>query len=146
MNHHLESVRSCITHGDFILHSGQSSTWLCDLLLKWPNWFALWAYALEPSFDPVGIELGGLLLVNAGFNRAGFIRKDGTYYPRTDSHVVSLFDDVVTTERSLTEASMALDKLGIEVGEFLCVLDRRKPGEKILEVRSLVTAADLGLE
>lgn len=97
---------------------------------------------LQPNYPTVGIELGGLLLTEA--HGGSFIRKDGTHYSNGyQPKKVSLVDDVVTTETSMTEAFLALDKLGIEVGEYLCILDRREPANRILAIRSLVTTADL---
>ena len=138
----------CIRYGDFTLHSGERSTWICDLLLTQVHFRSLMV-SLGPRYPTVGIELGGLLLAQA--HGGSFIRKDGTYYPNGyfSPKRVSLVDDVVTTERSMVEASLALDAVGIEVGEYLCVLDRRAPDRRpdrgIMEIRSLVTAEDLGL-
>jgi len=136
-------VQSCVRFGNFELHSGEKSTWICDLLLI-RHLLPAFCYHLKPKHQVVGIELGGMLL--AGLE-AGFIRKDMTYYSvrRNLPLVVSLIDDVVTTEISMLKACMALEELGIEVGEYLCVLDRREPDCRTLEVRSLVTADQLDL-
>jgi len=136
----LELVKRCIRYGDFTLHSGQKSGWVCDLLLV-QRYFPSFLASLKPTYPVVGIELGGLLLSQPG---GAFIRKDGSYYSNGYQPIwVSLLDDVVTTEQSMSEASLALDKLGIEVREYLCVLDRRSREHRILEIRSLVTAIDL---
>jgi orotate phosphoribosyltransferase len=141
----MEIMHSCIRYGEFTLHSGRKTDWLCDLLLV-REMLPTFCYTLKPQYKTVGIELGGFLM--SGAMGSGFIRKDGTYYPRKRNEplIVTLVDDVVTTETSLKAATEVLVGLGLVVGEYICILDRRNQADKTLEVRSLVTAADLGLE
>ena len=133
------AIRLCIIEGDFTLHSGQRSNWICDLFQVWSTgWFSRFILALDSSYPLVGVEFGGAVLALCSNRSCGLIRKDGTYIPHwSRPKEVSLVDDVVTTESSLAEASIALDVLGVQVKEYLCVLDRREPGTEILEVRSL---------
>lgn len=140
----LADIGGCIRYGSFHLHSGEESEWLCDLL-PLRHMFSMYRYLLKPKHQTVGIELGGYLL--SGLEN-GIIRKDGTYYEsasRNPPHVVSVMDDVVTTEASLNLAQRVLQTYGIVVAEYLCILDRRKPEIQTLNVRSLVSPTDLSV-
>ena len=134
----LKDIHGCVQHGSFTLHSGGHSEWMCDLL-PIRSQFGLYKGLLRPSHRSVGIELGGFLLSGVGH---GLIRKDGSYYPEPDGpRVVTLMDDVVTTEGSLLMGTEALKDYGVEVAEYLCILDRRI--NATLPLRSLVTANEL---
>jgi len=141
----VKTIKSCIRYGDFTLHAGQKSDWICDLL-SIRHHLSSYRHLLHPKHQTVGIELGGYLL--SGLDH-GLLRKGGAYYETTNRapprYIVSLMDDVCTTEDSFDLGAGVLAQHGIEVGEYLCVLDRRKPENKNLEIRSLVTAEDLGL-
>lgn len=143
----IQVFKDCIKYGDFTLHSGQKSSWIFDALLGREHWSA-WLRVLQQVYPPVGIEFGGSLLAQT--MGGGIIRQDGTYYePRwltAPTSLVSLIDDVCTTEASFNRATAELANQGIKVGEYLCLLDRRKLENKTLGVRSLVTAEGLGLE
>jgi len=155
----LDIVKSCIKTGDFELHLGQRSSWICDLLDVRSD-FEMLICELKPMLPLVGIEFGGVLLVvsqrdvssGSSLISNGIIRKSGEYYPGYYSEysdfkkIVSLVDDVVTTEISMREAELVLNSRGVSVGEYLCVLDRRKDVDKKLKIRSLVTLEQLGYE
>ncbi len=137
-------VKKCIVYGDFILHSGQTTNWKCDLLLQLDHFCSLMV-GLWPRHPIIGIELGGALLAQSWSNRSGIIRKDGSlYWPQPKDRTVSLIDDVTTTGNSFKEAEKILAKNGIKVVERLVILDRRI--DKDIEIRALFTSKDLDLE
>jgi len=142
----IKDLKECIVHKDVLLHSGGRSSWIFDILLIRDRLYSL-ANKLDPRFPPVGIENGGMLLALSLNSGNGILRKSGEYYPPmwTSKSPISLIDDVVTTETSLRNSIKHLDDHGIEVGEILCVLDRRRPNRRALEVKALVTPDQLGI-
>ena len=145
------SVLRNITYGEFTLHSGQHSTWIFDALPLLSDFVDFMVY-LDPKFTTMGIEFCGSLLAIAkdGVN-AGIIRKDGKIYEppsygsRYNRRIVTLVDDVVTTEGSFISATMSLAAANIQVGEYIALLDRRQDEERTLDIRSLLSYKDLGL-
>ena len=102
---------------------------------------------MNPEYRTVGMELGGALMAMVWDGRIGVIRKDGTIYPTGLPHAqVCLVDDVGTTESSLNMATEKLARFEIEVAQRICVLDSRLPEFQTLEIKSLVTTKDSGLE
>lgn len=139
-----DKVQQCIKYGNFTLHSGQTSNWICDLLLA-RNKFNEMMYALWPQYPVIGIEFCGALLAFSWSRWAGFLRKDGELYlPSMHNSIISLVDDVVTTEQSFLEAENILNNRGVEVGERLAIFDRRQ--NSTLEIKTLFAAKDFGLE
>ena len=137
----------CIRYGDFTLHSGIKSTWICDLLVLLPSFPALMLELKPSNFPLVGIEFGGALLVTMAYpTTSGIIRKDGSTYNIPRYKKLTLVDDVVSTESSFLDAKEYLEASGYEIVEYLAILDRRKEENKTLIIRSLITAEDLGLE
>lgn len=145
----IDILRPCIKRGLFQLHSGRKTNWRFDVEEAQGHLRTL-MLALSPSYDLAGIWLGGSKLVLSVDLYAVIVYKTGTVCPGPDGsaklYPVSLVDDVVTTEASFKAAEDALVKNGYVVAERLVVLDRRKLEDKTLSIRSLVTAADLGLE
>lgn len=139
-------VKRCIIRGNFTLRSGESSTWLCDLL-KDIKEFPLLARTLRPDGWPIGIEFGGVLLAAALGEPYGIVRKDGkVYLPATTmTAYLCLIDDVCTTGDSFKAAESALRDMGFFViADRVCVLDRRDPAErKRYPIRSLVIWEDV---
>ncbi len=45
----------------------------------------------------------------------------------------------------MVEATSYLLTKGVEVGQYLCILDRREDSKKNLEIKSLITPKDLDL-
>lgn len=152
MHYMSDVLKPCVKYGDFTLHSGQKSTWICDVLELLPRFYDFMLY-LHPKFPVVGIELGGALLVTATYffdnsdtPHFGILRKDGSLYGLSSNiKGVSLVDDVVTSENSFVAATAQLSNMGIHVNEYLCILDRRPEVFKTLPIKSLVTYKDLGL-
>ena len=139
-------VKQCVKYGQFELHSGKRSNWICDLL-EAKEFFKHFVYLLVPRHTLVGIEFGGALLVASTKTNYGIVRKDSNFYAPgliKDGRIITLVDDVVTTEDSFRHAEMILNHYSISVGERLVVLDRRK--EITLPIRSLVTAQMLGFD
>jgi len=134
---------NAITYGSFTLHSGDKSTWICDIL-KVRDKFNEFLFELFPTKPLVGIEFGGALLAYSWSPFSGIYRKDGSIYlPSGTQHDISLIDDVVTTETSMKEAENGLREIGVNIVERLCILDRRK--NPVLEIKSLFTASDFNL-
>lgn len=149
-------IRQNIKIGRFVLHSGQQSTWIFDGLPLTSDFLNFMDY-LYPQYKTMGIEfLGAILALSYDGNMAGIIRKDGNileppvYGARMNSYnnprkIVTLVDDVVTTEASFNVATHFLKEKGIEVGEYIVLLDRRKEIDKHLEIKSLATSKDFDL-
>lgn len=145
----LKILRSCIKRGKFQLHAGQETDWRFDIE-EVPGDLQLLMMTLSPHYDLAGIDQGGAELACSLNAFSVIVYKNGMVYPSlvgfASLHPVSLVDDVVTTEASFKAAEDALLKNGYIVAERLAVLDRRNPEHKTLEIRSLVTAQDLGLD
>jgi len=142
----IKDLKECIVHKDVLLHSGRKSSWIFDILLLRDRLHPI-AERLNPQFPPVGIENGGMLLALSLNGGNGILRKSGEYYPPmwASRSPISLIDDVVTTETSLRESIKYLEVHEVEVGEILCVLDRRRSNRRSLEVKALVTSEQLGI-
>jgi len=148
------SVLRHITYGEFILHSGQHSTWIFDAIPLLSDFIDFMVY-LDPKFTTMGIEFcGSLLAIAKDGGRAGIIRKDGKIYEppsykicwkRDNRRIVTLVDDVVTTEGSFLSSTRSLAAANIQVGEYIALLDRRPDEERTLDIRSIVSYKDLGL-
>ena len=154
----IDIVRSCITVGPSTSHSGLELPWKCDLLQAIPDLYFMAAkLGIADGNVPVaGIELSGYIFaLQSGDLWTILVRKDGSVYcPRPcdlegHRYPVTLVDDVVTTGASMRAAESALMAHGIEVGDHVCILDRRdefpEQSDRYLEVRSLFKSADLGV-
>ena len=134
-------IKSSIIYGDFILHSGDYSNWKCNLeLIK--DYYKYLMNILDPKYQVIGIETEGAKL-SLSMKRFGYTISETWKGPR--SFMCSLVDDVVTTESTMKKTTEYLIQYGITIGEYLCVLDRRKENEKSLDIKSIVTSKDLGL-
>jgi len=137
-----------IIFGNFTLHSGGETYWLFDALRIKEQFTQLMA-ELSPKFYAVGIEFGGALMSQAFYSASGLVRKNGdVYIGERYSQVsrVTLIDDVCTTEASFLAAAERLAFIGLGVHEYMCIMDRRGPEDRKLEVKSLVTVEELGLD
>lgn len=149
-------IRQNITIGRYTLHGGQQSTWIFDGLPLLYDFTDFMAY-LWPQYKLIGIEfLGSLLSLSYEGSGAGIIRKDGSIKEpplfgarmndiKISKRIVTLVDDVVTTEASMLQATYYLKKQNIEVGEYLVLLDRRSDNEKNLDIKSIATSKDFDL-
>ena len=130
-----EIVKDCIREGEFILSSGENSTWLCDLLQGIDDLVEIHLNYHIPLYGGIGIgiELGGALIAYKCFTSHGMIRKDETIYlPNTYKSAPSiiLLDDVVTTEKTMRKAESVFKEQGIPISSRWCVLDRREPSAR----------------
>ena len=144
-----EIVNKCIIGGNFTLHSGERSSWICNLLKEIVHfgdlyWSVLDSYTRYPGL-PVGLELGGALLVMTRQRsiECGIIRKDTTLYlpEGISTKRITLIDDVCTTGASLKVAKAKILSIYPEA-EIICrcVLDRRTIEDRLgFLVKSLVT-------
>ena len=125
----------CYTEGNFILHSGEKSNYLFDVLKLINNGEFIqnvWDF-LEKDSPLVGIEFGGAILASIVFiDDFSIIRKDGTIYGEIPNNY-TLFDDVVTTENSI---KTAIEQIGKEPKKIKCVVDRRKT--ETLKIESML--------
>lgn len=142
---HRFDLLGCVSWGDFILHSGEKSNWICDLLIIRHKFNEI-VNVMDIKHPLIGIELGGALLALTYSLKAGIIRKNGELYlpPYELGGRVTLIDDVVTTENSFREAESIVNKHYLNVSQRIVVLDRRK--NKTLDIESLFTSQDLDLE
>lgn len=140
----IQVVKDCIRKGDFTLHSGQKSNWICDLNIAHTSLDWLGTKMDCHPTTLVGIEfLGAMIAKQKAGNFAGYIRKNGSLYAPQTFKEITLIDDVVTIETSFKWAEEILSKHDFTIASRWVVLDRRPPGENTLEINSLVTAADL---
>jgi orotate phosphoribosyltransferase len=132
------------------LSHGGRSTWLFEAL-NIKDHAAQLIDSVHPCAYLVGIELGGAIIASAASRgQCGVLRKASSkgrrlWVPAMNPEV-SLFDDVVTTEGTFREATEYLNLWGIKVVEYLAVMDRRPAELRTLEVRSVCTAEQLGLD
>jgi hypothetical protein len=137
-------LKECIKHGKFILSSGGKTTWLCDLMEARQH-FPWFMESLAPPLPLAGIMTGGAFLAYAHDPASGVVKlKEGEVYLPSEVDRVSLVDDVTTTGNSFRKAEALLNERGVQVAQYLCVLDRRVV--KDFPVRSLFLPEDLGLE
>jgi len=154
---YIELIKEHLEFGDFKSSSGLLLTWKLDIIKLLPEQSEMMEY-LYPMYKCIGIETGGMLLaLSVSGSFSGIIRKQSEgdqvyepqfYYSRYNADskkVITLVDDVVTTESSMKRAALVLHQHNIKVGEYLCILDRRPKEFKTLEITSLVTNQDLGL-
>ncbi len=137
-------IKTCMKEGNFVLHSGQKTRYLFDVMKLITNEEFLTEFREFVNGDHflVGIEFGGSLLVA---NHAGchgnfaIIRKDGTIYGNPIPKDYVLFDDVVTTENSLRKAMKQIhEQTGHYPDEIKCVVDRRKNNIRSLHIESML--------
>jgi len=135
-------IKTCISEGNFVLHSGQRSKYLFDVLkLIDKEEFLSEFYRFVHCDFIVGIEFGGAILasINSGRNlRFAIIRKDGTIYGDKIPKDYVLLDDVVTTENSVRKAMEQLGGLGHYPDEIRCIVDRRNKENKSLHIESML--------
>jgi len=153
----IELINSGIEFGDFKSHSGLNLTWRFDVISLLSVQGELMDH-ISPMFRTIGIEVGGMLLSCAyEGSLAGIIRKESEgdkvyepqfYYSRynpSEYPIVTLVDDVVTTEVSIKRAALVLHQHKIKVGEYLCIVDRRPDHLKSLKITSITNHKELGL-
>lgn len=136
------TIYTSLIRGDFILHSGQKSTYLFDTmkLIKNPD-FLLDFHDFTRGDFLVGIEFGGAILaaIDGGYTKDfAIIRKDGTIYGSPIPKRFVLLDDVVTTENSVRTASKLLSNIGYYYDEIKCIVDRRNRENKSLHIESML--------
>ncbi len=136
------TIYSCLTKGDFTLHSGQKSKYLFDTMKLISNHdFMEEFYNFVDGDFLVGIEFGGSILASMyGSETLKFaiIRKDGTIYGSPIPKRFVLLDDVVTTENSIRTASKLLSNIGYYYDEVKCIVDRRNKENKSLHIESML--------
>lgn len=117
---------------------------------------------LVPSETEVlaGLELGGIPVVTALGRHTGlpcaFVRKEAKAYgtrrlaegAEVAGRRVLVVEDVVTSGGQIILSTKDLRRLGAEVGQALCVIDRQLGGREALaeaeiQLTSLLTATDL---
>ena len=108
--------------GDFILHSGDKSDVLYDVLevvgtKKFLNSFKKFIRKEEYL---VGIEFGGAILAAMSGKPFGIVRKDGTVYGEIPNNY-SIIDDVITTGNSIESAIFRIQKRPKHV---CCIVNR----------------------
>ncbi len=140
-------ILTCREEGDFILHSGEKSSYLFDVmeLIGNKDFHFEYSYFIENEFL-VGIEFGGAVLAALGSQYNGYtemgdthtddgfgiVRKDGTIYGYIPDNY-TLVDDVVTTENSIRRA---IEQIGKEPKKIKTVVDRRKI--KTLDIEAML--------
>lgn len=136
-------IYTCLTEGDFKLHSGQRTRYLFDTmkLIRNNEFLREFCKFVQGDFL-VGIEYGGSILsaINAGYRvKFAIIRKDGTIYGDEIPKNYVIIDDVVTTENSVRLASKQIyDQLGCHPSKIKCIVDRRKKENKSLHIESML--------
>lgn len=128
-----------IRHGNFVLHSGQRSPILYDVVKAMTNPFCF-DYILNSipfSGHYVGIATGGALMaiaahVDAVIPKFSLIR-DGEFLGEKPKEDWILLDDVVTTGKSLLEA---ISLVGNNPEKIIVAVDRRERNENP-EVKSI---------
>lgn len=152
----ISAVRNCIEVGEFKSHNGLDLTWRLNALYL-IEYYKEFMELLRPRYAVVGIEFCGAMLALSLFGEhAGILRKDGDFrepriyhtwahnYNLSGHKIVTLVDDVVTTEGSFMWATDQLAQRGIAVQEYCVILDRRS-GDRKLSVKALVDHRTLGL-
>lgn len=128
-----------IKHGEFTLHSGQTSGIFYDVnaLMADRDLFEEVLRSIPEVNHYVGIATGGAVLArtisylrNAGFSMI----KDGELKGEVPMGGYLLIDDVATTETSLREAIKIIGKIPSAI---FVVLDRRSLENRILGLNSL---------
>ena len=115
--------KECYTEGNYILHSGDSSNFLFDVLkiINNPIFIDYLSTFFKDDNHLVGIEFGGALIAAMSGKPFSIVRKDGTIYGNIPDDY-TLVDDVVTIEGSLREAIDFIDKYQYNIK---CIVDRR---------------------
>lgn len=115
--------KECYTEGNYVLHSGDSSNFIFDVLkvIHNPIFIDYLPTFLKDDNHLVGIEFGGALIAAMSGRPFSIVRKDGTIYGNIPDKY-TLVDDVVTTEGSLREAIDFIDKYPYDIK---CIIDRR---------------------
>ena len=140
-------ILTCKKEGSFILHSGEKSSYLFDVmeLIGNKDFHHEYSYFIDDEFL-VGIEFGGAILAALGSryntyklygdiytdNQFGIVRKDGTLYGYIPDDY-TLIDDVVTTENSIKNA---IKQIGKKPTNIKTIVDRRKI--KTLDIESML--------
>jgi orotate phosphoribosyltransferase len=126
--------------GNFILHSGQKSTYMFDIMKLISNFDFHREFCQFVNDDfLVGIEFGGAILATVNGLDFAIIRKDGTIYGSPIPKRFVLLDDVVTTENSLRTAIKQIhDQTGYYPDEIKCIVDRRSEKMKALHIESML--------
>lgn len=125
-------LKNCYKEGNFILHSGQNSDHIYDILeLIMNEEFTIKLSKFVENDHLVGIEFGGSLFAAIRSYEFSIVRKDGTVYGKIPDNYV-LFDDVVTTENSIRTA---IKQIGKEPTKIKCIVDRREI--KTLNIESM---------
>jgi orotate phosphoribosyltransferase len=137
-------IYTCLTEGDYVLHSGQKSMYLFDVmkLIRDYDWCKEFYQFVDNDFI-VGIEFGGAILatLDGGNQNEDFaiIRKDGTIYGSSIPKDYVLLDDVVTTENSLRKVMEQIyNKTGYYPMKIKCIVDRRNKDKKSLDIESML--------
>lgn len=158
--------RAALLEGDFVLSSGERSSFYVDkyLFCTEPELLAEIAAALADRLPSgvdriAGVELGAVPLAVAVALRTGLpyviVRRDVKEYGTArgvegrleEGERVALVEDVVTTGAQAVKAARGLAGSGCAVEKVLAVLDRREePGDRLEEFpfESLLEMADLG--
>ncbi len=137
-------IYNCLKEGDFLLHSGQRSKYLFDVMRLIRNYdFCDEFYQFVNNNFIVGIEFGGAILatLDGGSQNKDFaiIRKDGTIYGNLILKDYVLLDDVVTTEHDLREAMEQIyQQTGYYPSKIKCIVDRRKYINRSLHIESML--------
>ncbi len=129
---HLLLARS-VRHGDFVLASGQHSSYYIDCRLTTMS-------AAEPVLDAFSVRKGA-----KGHGTRRLI--EGNFAPGWS---VVIVEDVITSGSSALQAIQAVTTEGARVAGVLAVVDREQGGRAALEaagypVQVLTTASALGL-
>ena len=87
-------IHTCMTEGDFVLHSGQKTHYLFDIMKLISNREFLIDFREFVKYDYflVGIEFGGAILVanyTGYLGNFAIIRKEGTIYGKRKYFIVS---------------------------------------------------------
>ncbi len=129
----------CIVKGDFVLHSGQKSSWKFEaermsLELIHPIKLIL---GFNPEGMPLGIPTGG----------EWFVKHSFIYYAKLTDFLegpyptqVTLFDDVVTTGASMRAATQVIEGSKARVVDRVCLLNR---SGGLYQCRSVLTLEDV---
>jgi orotate phosphoribosyltransferase len=163
-------VERALLEGDFVLRSGQRSSWYVDkyrfetepeILRALGLRLAEAAREHEPEAARLaGPALGAVALAASASLASGLpfiiVRGEAKEYgtanrvegPFEQGELVCLLEDVVTTGGALAEAVSALRKEGLVVRNAVCVVDREEGGSDALarlgvRLRALFRARDL---
>jgi orotate phosphoribosyltransferase len=160
---------AALLEGDFVLSSGQRSSFYVDkyLFSTEPELLRDLAVAISETLPEgvdrlAGVELGAVPLVVATSLVTGLpyviVRKTAKEHGSsagkdTEGNLergerVVLIEDVVTTGTQAVRAAQNLQKAGVEVLEIVAVLDRRETPEAEIggfRLQSLLRIGDLGV-